>query len=123
MAFDLIQISEALARNAAKKATAAAPDPQQIIAELRERLAAADAAFSAAGVRIAALEQRLTEVATAMEKATTQAQELAAQAMQPAMKEKPVGYTVAVTDRDEKGRLKKMELIPIGRKSLIGIAN
>lgn len=114
MAFDLIQISEALARNAAKKPIEPEPTKEAVIADLRERLAAADAAVNAASDRIAALEQRLTDAVAAMDKATGQTQALAAQAMQPKEKEKPVAYEVVITDRDAKGRMLRMELIPNG---------
>ena len=110
MAFDLTQISEAVARNARRQPTEPKPTQDQVIADLRERLAAEKSARQSAEARITSLEQMLSQAGDTMKSTVGRAHDLATQAMRP--KDKPVAYDVVITDRDAEGRMRKLELIP-----------
>ena len=87
----------------------AAPDVAAEIADLRVALATAEARATAAEARAAELTSRLAaaESALAVERSRPRpAPVVNAPAVEPA------AYEVVVTDRDEKGRLKKLALIP-----------
>ena len=109
MAFDIDEIAEGIAAKKGKFAVPVSRDTAAEIADLRVALATAEARAIAAEDRGRELASRLAAAESAL--AVERSRPRPAPVVNVPAGE-PAAYEVVVTDRDDKGRLKKLALIP-----------
>ena len=109
MAFDIDEIAESIAARKGKFIVPVVRDPVSEIADLRVALATAEARAIAAEARAQELAARLAAAESAL--AVERSRPRTAPVVNVPAGE-PAAYEVVVTDRDDKGRLKTLALMP-----------
>ena len=109
MAIDIDEIAEGIAARKGKFAVPVSRDPASEIADLRVALATAEARATAAEDHAQELASRLASAESAL--AVERSRPRPAPVVNVPAGE-PAAYEVVVTDRDDKGRLKKLSMVP-----------